>query len=346
MKTTIEQKEPCLINIHIELPPEHFEKEWKRIGDKYQKFADIPGFRKGKAPRASIEKKYAQEMKIEVIEHLTEDSIKRALEEHQVKILLAPEVQKSALRSDRSFYLLVTVMIRPEINLKTSDYSELEVIVEERTYDIEKIVQSYLETMQKKWPEHTLENLRQETHQSLKNSFENRAELEAKKIIQEKVIDNIPCEPPSPLVEKIKRSTIDDFIKKCKYEELSSEEIKSALEHFEPVAEEAAIRQLQWMFIAQAIAKKEAFKLTDEEFYDYLDGVAEERDVALAELLQELKRNGELSLFHDKAMEEKVLEFIYSKTKIIKVPAALPKKKKLTAMETMKRKAKKGKKIV
>ena len=446
MNITIEQKEPCLIDLHIGLPPEYFEKEWRRIENEYQKSADMPGFRKGKAPRSSIEKKYARDIRLDVIEHLTEVSIKKALEEQQIKTLQDPEIKKTALLNDHSFCLLVTVMTHPEVKLEASDYSELEVIVEQRKYNAEKMTQDFLETMQQQLPEyiniedrglimgdialidydwdtkgsehldtlednptfdesfisdydewhemgekkeyipgfskallsmkpdevrkfkitfphdfhekrlrgatvfyevtlyainvkeilsiddnlanaimpgHTLEELKQEANDSLQNLFEKNLEEEAKDILREKVIDKIPCDLPLAFVLKMKEGMIDDFIEKCQDDELSSEEIELAVEDFEPVAEEAAVRELRWMFIAQAIAEKESLELTQEEFIGYMEEIAEEGGLSLEDFLWEVKDNGEFSIFYGKAMEEKVLEFIYSQAKIVNVPATL-----------------------
>ncbi len=50
MNVTTEQKENCILDLHIELPPDRFNQEWKRIAGEYVRLARIPGFRKGKAP--------------------------------------------------------------------------------------------------------------------------------------------------------------------------------------------------------------------------------------------------------------------------------------------------------
>ena len=460
MKTTIEQKEPCLINLHIELPPEHFAREWSRTVSEYQKFADIPGFRKGKAPRASIEKKYSEK----IINYITENSIKKALEEQQIKAFQNPEVKNIELRDDNSFYLLVTVMTCPEVQLKASDYSKLEVIVEMSKHDDKEVVQHYLETMQQKlseyiniegrglimgdtalidyswnakgskylsaleddptfeagfvsnyddWyemekeeyipgfseamlgmkphevrkfevtfpndfreeklrgitvfyevtldtvntkkilpiddrlanaimPGYTLKKLKKEACQSLQNLFDNRVELAAKELLKDKVVNNIFCELPSPVVANMKDAMVNDFIKKHKSGKLSSEEKTYPIEAFASSAEKSAVRELKWMFIAKAIAQKEGVELTSEEFCDYLEEVAEERNVDSKELLQELKHNGEFSVLYGQLKEEKVLDFIYSKAKV-KVSVTLE-EKKIIGIKEIKEVAKKVKK--
>ncbi len=41
MNITTEQKENCVIDLHITLPPERFDQEWKRIEDEYCRLADL-----------------------------------------------------------------------------------------------------------------------------------------------------------------------------------------------------------------------------------------------------------------------------------------------------------------
>ncbi|HLB32656.1 MAG: hypothetical protein A3F67_04500 [Verrucomicrobia bacterium RIFCSPHIGHO2_12_FULL_41_10] len=341
MKITIEQKEPCLIDLHIELPQEHFEKEWEHVVNEYQKVAEIPGFRKGKAPRSSIEKKHALDIRYDVIEQLTENAIKRALEEEKIDSLGEPIIKEKQLREDHSFYLVVTVIKRPEFEFEASDYLNLEVEIEKRNYDAEKMFQKFLEKMQLELaiekelppmddnlahqiiPGHTLEEVKQVVNDSIKKNFEKSFELEAKEAIKEKILKNIPFAVPFSLMEKIKGDIILDFIEECEEDEFSPEKIESVLKDFEPVAQESAVKELQWMFIAQAIAEKESFEVTNDEIFEAIKEDAGEMNLSVEELLQEIEDDEDLPSFYGKAMEDKVLEFIYSHTKVIEVPAAL-----------------------
>ena len=76
MHVTTEQKENCVIDLHVTLPAERFEKEFQRIAEEYCRLARIPGFRKGKAPRSAVEKKYGKEIKQEATEKLMEAAVR------------------------------------------------------------------------------------------------------------------------------------------------------------------------------------------------------------------------------------------------------------------------------
>ncbi len=128
MKVTIEQKESCIVDLHIELPPERFQSEWKEVGAEYRRQVNLPGFRKGKAPLAIVEKKYGQDIEQEVTRKLLDAAVRDAITEQKLKPVQRPNVTEIKLEGDRSLRFTATVVTRPEIVLP--EYKGLEVTVE------------------------------------------------------------------------------------------------------------------------------------------------------------------------------------------------------------------------
>ena len=58
MKVEVENQPQGMATLRIELPPEDVRKEWDAIASNYSRYARIPGYRPGKAPRQVIEKKF------------------------------------------------------------------------------------------------------------------------------------------------------------------------------------------------------------------------------------------------------------------------------------------------
>ena len=131
MKLTIEPKEKCVTDLHIELPPERFEKEWQKMKDKYHRLAEVPGFRKGKAPRAVVEKKYADAIQEETIEHLIKAAVLEALDETDLSLIESPQLQEQHLGEDHSLRLLVSIVTFPQIELP--NYKGLKISVEKES---------------------------------------------------------------------------------------------------------------------------------------------------------------------------------------------------------------------
>lgn len=128
MNVTTEQKENCVLDLHIELPPERFNQEWKRIAGEYTRLARIPGFRKGKAPLAAIEKKYGKEIKEEATEKTITAALREVIAEKKLFLVRSPDVKEVHLEGDHALRFTVTLIIAPELELP--EYRGLEVAVE------------------------------------------------------------------------------------------------------------------------------------------------------------------------------------------------------------------------
>lgn len=137
MKVTTEQKEACIVDLHIELPPERFQAEWKEVGSEYRRLANLPGFRKGKAPLAIVEKKYAQDMESEVTRKLMDAAVREAINEQKLSPVQSPNVREVKLEGDRSLRFTATVVLRPSVDLP--EYKGLEITFEKSVVDEAKV---------------------------------------------------------------------------------------------------------------------------------------------------------------------------------------------------------------
>ena len=142
MKVTIEQKESCIVDLHIELPPERFQAEWKEVGAEYRRLANLPGFRKGKAPIAIVEKKYGPDIEQEATRKLLDAAVREAITERKLAPVQSPSVKEIKLEGDRSLRFTATVVTRPAVNLP--EYKGLEIAVEKKSVD-EAEVEQFLE---------------------------------------------------------------------------------------------------------------------------------------------------------------------------------------------------------
>ena len=130
MKVTTEQKETCIVDLHIELPPERFQSEWTEVGNEYRRLATLPGFRKGKAPLSAIERKYGQEIEQEVTRKLIDGAVREAFTEQKLVPIQSPNVRDVKLEGDRSLRFTATIVTRPPLHLP--EYKGLEVSVEKK----------------------------------------------------------------------------------------------------------------------------------------------------------------------------------------------------------------------
>ncbi len=79
--------------LEIEVPGEEVEKAFDAVTRAYARKASIPGFRKGHAPPEVVSKRFGDQIKEEVLEHLLPDALTSAIEERQLAVLGRPHIE-------------------------------------------------------------------------------------------------------------------------------------------------------------------------------------------------------------------------------------------------------------
>ena len=79
--------------LEIEVPAEDVEKAYAAVTRSYARRAALPGFRKGKAPESVVSKRFADEIRGDVLEALLPDALGAAIEERKLSVLGRPHVE-------------------------------------------------------------------------------------------------------------------------------------------------------------------------------------------------------------------------------------------------------------
>lgn len=139
MKTSVEKLSSLQRKVNVNVPAAVVEGAFQRVYQDLQKEVTLKGFRKGKAPLATIRSVYGDRVKQDVAQNLIQSHYVQALTEHKLEPLNNAEFefQDPAELSDFSFS--ATFDIRPEINLKK--YENLEVEKEKYEFDEKKVDQ-------------------------------------------------------------------------------------------------------------------------------------------------------------------------------------------------------------
>src|SRR6266403_379857 len=86
MKVEVERQPGSVSKLQIALPPEEVEKEWDAIANSFARFAKIPGYRPGKAPRTVIDKRFRKEIQDELTKKLVSKSYHEAIAQEQLRV--------------------------------------------------------------------------------------------------------------------------------------------------------------------------------------------------------------------------------------------------------------------
>lgn len=112
--------------LKITLPAEEVNKGFKKAVAKIAGQVNIPGFRKGKAPRNIIEMHYGKEaVKQEAFDLVANQCYTEALEQEKLIPVSDPKVEDSVFEENKDMELTIKVTLKPEVKL--GDYKELHV---------------------------------------------------------------------------------------------------------------------------------------------------------------------------------------------------------------------------
>jgi trigger factor len=92
MKTEVVDVSPTRKEIKIEIEAEAVRAAYDRITDQYTKLANVPGFRRGRAPRSVVRTRFRDEIRGEVLRELVPQAISDALNENSLDVIGEPDV--------------------------------------------------------------------------------------------------------------------------------------------------------------------------------------------------------------------------------------------------------------
>lgn len=117
MKVEVEKQPDSVSTLKIELPPDEVSKEWDAIASNFARFAKIPGYRPGKAPRRVIEAKFRKEIQEELTKKLVSKSYREAIDQEHLRVVSLTNVEDVVFAEDKSIRFRATVVTAPEFEL-------------------------------------------------------------------------------------------------------------------------------------------------------------------------------------------------------------------------------------
>lgn len=118
MSLQVEKLEKGMAKLTIEVSAEEFEKAVDTVYQKQRNRIQIPGFRKGKAPRKMIENMYGKEIFYEdAANEIIPDAYEKAYDECEEEITSSPEIDVVQIGSGKPFIFTAVVALKPEVKL-------------------------------------------------------------------------------------------------------------------------------------------------------------------------------------------------------------------------------------
>lgn len=148
VSVSVEKLEKNTAKLTIEVEADIFEKAINKVFLKEKKRFTVPGFRKGKVPRALIEKMYGPQIFYEdAADIVLQSEYPKAAQESGLQIMSRPDVEITQVEKGKPFCFTATVAIYPEVTL--GQYKGIEVPIQ-NTEVTDEEVQKELEREQEK----------------------------------------------------------------------------------------------------------------------------------------------------------------------------------------------------
>ena len=116
----------CRRELELEIPAEEVSKEMERVAKELSRVARVPGFRPGKAPISLIRRKFADDIKGEVLQTLVPDRVEKAVAEQKLTPVSRPEVDKLDFSEGQPLKFRAVFEVLPEFELGNYKSLELE----------------------------------------------------------------------------------------------------------------------------------------------------------------------------------------------------------------------------
>ena len=139
MSLKVENLEKNMIKLTIEVEASELEKAIDKAYQKQKNQINIPGFRKGKAPRKMIEKMYGASVFYEdAANSLIPEAYSKALDEYEgTEIVSAPSIDVVQIEAGKPFIFTAEVAVKPEVTL--GQYKGVEIDKVEATVSAEEV---------------------------------------------------------------------------------------------------------------------------------------------------------------------------------------------------------------
>lgn len=106
------------LKLEFTIEAEKFDEGMKKVFTKSAKYFNIPGFRKGKAPMAIVEKQYGPEIFYEdTFNEIVPEEYERELKENNIEAVSRPEIEVKQMGKGQDLIFTAVVQTKPEVKL-------------------------------------------------------------------------------------------------------------------------------------------------------------------------------------------------------------------------------------
>jgi trigger factor len=107
----------CRRELDLEIPAEDVNKATERVAKEIARVARVPGFRPGKAPVSLIKRRFAEDIKGEVLQSLVPEKVEKAVAEQKLSPVSQPQVDKLDFNEGQPLKFRAVFEVLPEFEV-------------------------------------------------------------------------------------------------------------------------------------------------------------------------------------------------------------------------------------
>jgi trigger factor len=117
VNVSVENLGPCKKLLRIEVPPDQVDAAFDEVTTQYQRFAQLPGFRPGKAPKHLVVRNFEARIQEETRRKLFEKSYQDAADREKLRVIVTLGVEEQSFGRGQPFGYTATLEHAPEFEL-------------------------------------------------------------------------------------------------------------------------------------------------------------------------------------------------------------------------------------
>lgn len=113
----VEDLAPCKKLVRFEVEPTAVEEAFANVTKDFQRQAELPGFRPGKAPKDMVIKRYEQDITEEVKRKLISETYKQGIKEQKLEVVGYPDIEEIQFAKGQSLQFAATIETAPKFEM-------------------------------------------------------------------------------------------------------------------------------------------------------------------------------------------------------------------------------------
>lgn len=128
MKISEIKKDATLAQYSVSIPAKIISSNIDNKLSEYGEKADIPGFRKGKAPKSILQKKFGENVFGEVINSQIQNSVEKIIKDNSIRVAIQPKIDVKTADIDKDLEFSIEFVLMPKIEMMDLSKIKIETI--------------------------------------------------------------------------------------------------------------------------------------------------------------------------------------------------------------------------